>query len=76
MKFKVSLQKILRQICMFILSEVDKTVMTLCRTVLFKVIKEPPKNAVKIDFVKMQNQHYTQSPNKAKLNVLLFTPST
>ena len=24
----------------------------------------------------MQKQHYTQSPNKAKLNVLLFTSST
>ena len=43
--------------------------MTFCCTVFFK-------NAVKIDFVKMQKQQYTQSPNKAKLYVLLFTSST
>ena len=43
-----------------------KSIMTLCRTVLFK-------NAVKIDFVKMQKQQNTQTPNKAKLKVLLFT---
>lgn len=54
----------------------DKTLVTLCCAVLFEAIKEPPKNAAKIDVVKMQKQQYTHSPNKAKLNFLLFTLST
>ena len=44
---------------------------------MFKAVKQPPKNAVKIDFVKMKKQHYPQCPNKTKQkqNILLFTPS-
>ena len=39
-------------------------------------MKETPQKHHQADFDKMQKQHYTHSPNKAKLNVLLFTSST
>ena len=41
---------------------------------MFKAIKQPPKNALKIDFVKMQKQHYTvskQNQTKKMSNYLL-----
>ena len=43
----------------------QKTVVTLCRAVLFKAIKQS-KNAAKIDSVKLQKQQYTPSLNKWK----------
>ena len=85
-KLKESLQKMLWWICLFILSEVNlfsnlqgcctTTVLWRCVHCFVQSYERNPEKHRQIDFVKMQKQHYKQSPNKAKLNILLFTSST